>query len=118
MGLVRVQGEIGPDKDRTALVEFMVDTGSLYTIVGPELAGLLELQFPVPNTLVMADGTSVDAPLGLAYLRIGDREGGTLVARMRCIEPLLGSIALQALGLKVNPKDEALEFNGRYPPPV
>ena len=118
MGLVRVEGEIGPYKDRTATVEFMVDTGSLYTIVGPELAAQLGLQFPIASTLVMADGTPVNAPLGIAFLRIGDREGGTLVAEMKCIQPLLGAIAMQALGLKVNPKEEALEFDGHYPPPV
>ena len=118
MGLVRVEGEIGPDKDRTSTIEFMVDTGSMYTVISPEIAAELGLQFTVPNTLVMADGTSVDAPLGIAFLRIGDREGGTLVAEMKCIEPLLGAFAMQTLGLKVNPKDEVLEFDGRYPPPV
>lgn len=118
MGLVKVEGEIGPDQDRTAAVEFMVDTGSLYTIVGPELGAQLGLQFPIPNTLVMADGTSVNAPLGLAFLRIGDREGGTLVAELQCIQPLLGAIALQGLGLNVNTVDETIEFSGRYPPPA
>ena len=118
MGLVRVEGLIGPDMERTATVGFMVDTGSLYTIVPPELATDLGLQFPVPNSLVMADGTTVDAPLGLAYLRIGDREGGTLVAQMQVIEPLLGALAMQSLGLTVNPTDEVIEFSGRYPPPV
>ena len=118
MGIVRVDGEIGPDRERTATVRFMVDTGSLYTVVPPEIAADLGLQFPVPHTLVMADGTEVEAPLGIAFIRIGDREGGTVVAEMRCIEPLLGAFAMQSLGINVNPKDEVLEFNGRYPPPV
>ena len=118
MGLVRVEGEIGPGKERTATLEFLVDTGSMYTVVSPEIAADLGLEFPLPHTLIMADGTPVDAPLGIAFLRIGDREGGTLVAEMKCIEPLLGTFAMQSLGLTVNPKDEVLEFNGRYPPPV
>ncbi len=118
MGLARIKGEIGPDKERTAAVEFMADTGSLYTVVAPDLAAELGLSFPVPNTLALADGTRVNAPVGLAYLRIGDREGGTLVAAMDVVEPLLGAVAMQALGIKVNPEDEAIEFNGRYPPPV
>ena len=118
MGIVRVEGEIGPDKDRTAVLDFLVDTGSLYTVVSPEIAAELGLEFPLPHTLVMADGTPVDAPLGLAYLRIGDREGGTIVAEMNSIEPLLGAFAMQSLGLTVNMTDEVLEFNGRYPPPV
>ena len=118
MGMVRVEGQIGPNRDRTAIVEFLVDTGSLYTIVSPAIASELGLEFPVPNILVMADGTPVNAPLGLAFLRIGEREGGTLVAEMESIEPLLGAFALQSLGLTVNMKEETLEFDGRYPPPV
>ena len=118
MGMVRVEGEIGPEKDKTVILNFLVDTGSLYTVVSPEIAAELGLEFPLPHTLFTADGTPVDAPLGLAYLRIGDREGGTIVAEMNSIEPLLGAFAMQSLGLTVNMTDEVLEFNGRYPPPV
>ena len=118
MGIVRVEGEIGPTREQTATVRFMVDTGSIYTVVGPEMADKLGLEFPVANTLTMADGNTVDAPMGLAYLRIGNREGGTLVAKMNVIEPLLGAFAMQSMGLTVNMKDESIEFSGRYPPPV
>ncbi len=118
MGIVRVDGEIGPDRARTTTVRFMVDTGSLYTFVTPELAAELELQLPESATVVMANGTRVNAPIGFAYLRIGDREGGTLVAAMDVFEPLLGAISMQGLGLNVNTVDETIEFDGRYPPPV
>jgi predicted aspartyl protease len=118
MGLVRVDGEIGPDRGRTATVKFMVDTGSFYTFVSPELAAELGLQLLESTTVVMANGTRVDAPIGFAFLRIGDREGGTLVAAMEVPEPLLGAISMQGLGLNVNTVDEVIEFNGRYPPPV
>ena len=118
MGIVRVDGEIGPDRGRTATVKFMVNTGSLYTFVSPELAAELDLQFPESTTVVMANGTRVTAPVGFAFLRIGDREGGTLVAAMNVPEPLLGAISLQGLGLNVNTVDGTIEFDGRYPPPV
>ena len=118
MGIVRVDGEIGPDSTRMATVKFMVDTGSLYTFVTPEMAAELELQMPESTTVVMANGTRVIAPIGFAYLRIGEREGGTLVAAMDVLEPLLGAVSLQGLGLNVNTVDETIEFDGRYPPPV
>ena len=98
----------------TTNVKFMVDTGSLYTFVSPEL----ELQLPESRTVVMANGTRVVAPIGFAFVRIGDREGGTLVAAMDVPEPLLGAVSLQGLGLNVNTVDETIEFDGRYPPPV
>ena len=115
---MRVDGEIGPDRERTATVKFMVDTGSLYTFVSPALAAELGLQLPESTTVVMANGSRVTAPIGFAYLRIGDREGGTLVATMDVQEPLLGAVSLQGLGLNVNTVDETIEFSGRYPPPA
>ena len=115
---MRVDGEIGPDRVRTATVKFMVDTGSLYTFVTPEFAVELDLQMPESTTVMMANRTRVTVPIGFAYLRIGDREGGTLVAAMNVPEPLLGAISLQGLGLNVNTVDETIEFDGRYPPPV
>ena len=118
MGIVRVEGDIGPDRQRTSTVKFMVDTGSLYTFVSPELAEELGLHFPESTSVVTANGVRVDAPIGFAYLRIGEREGGTLVASMNVPEPLLGAISLQGLGLNANTVDEVIEFDGRYPPPV
>ena len=118
MGLVHVDGEIGPSQDQTAPVRFMADTGSLYTVISPELAAQLGLHLTLPHTLVMADGSSVNGAMGLAWLRVGDREGGTVVVATEVIEPLLGAVSMQALGLNVNMQDEVIEFNGRYPPPV
>ena len=118
MGIVRVDGEIGPNREHTTTVKFMVDTGSLYTFVTPEFAAELDLQMPESTTVVMANGTRVVAPIGFAFLRIGEREGGTLVAAMNVPEPLLGAISLQGLGLNVNTVDETIDFSGRYPPPV
>ena len=119
MGIVRIEGEIGPNQDRTATVRFMVDTGSFYTFVDPKLAAELGLALTGTTTVAMANGTRVNVPIGFAYLRIGDREGGTLVAAMEnVIEPLLGAVSMQGLGINVNPADETIEFNGHYPPPV
>ena len=118
MGLVYVEGEIGPGRKRLAPVEFMVDTGSFYTFVGPKLAADLGLDLAESTTVVMANGTRVNVPVRFAYLRIGEREGGTLVASMEVIKPLLGAVALQSLGLKVNAEDETIEYSGLYPPPV
>lgn len=118
MGIVRVNAEIGPNQDRMSPVRFMADTGSFYTIVSPELAAQVGLHFTLPHTVVMADGSRVNGALGLAWLRVGDREGGTVVVTMEVIEPLLGAVSMQALGLTVNMQDEVIEFNGRYPPPV
>ena len=116
MGLVRVTAEIGKNREMTVPVRFLVDTGSLYTCVSPEMADTLGLDLPELTTIVTANGGRAEAPVGFAFIRIGDRHGGTLVATMEVPEPLLGSVALQALGIKVNPEEETIEFTGHYPP--
>ena len=118
MGLVYATAEIGPTRARLAPVDFMVDTGSFYTFLGPALVKTLGLDLPESTTVIMANGTRVDVPVGFAFLRIRDREGGILVASMDVPRPLLGATALQALGIKVNPAQEILEFSEPYPPPV
>ena len=116
MGLVYVTAEIGPDRERLAQVRFMVDTGSIYTFVGPDLADDLGLVLPESTTVVTANGQREEAPVGFGFLRLEGREGGILVASMDVPVPLLGSTALQVLGFRVNPVDEIVEPHGVYPP--
>ena len=87
-----------------------MDTGSFYTLIPPELAAELGLVFPGSTTIMMADGTRVPAPLGNALVRIYGREAGTLVASMGVFTPLLGALSMQLLDIKVNMKDETIEF--------
>ena len=110
MGMMYVTAELGPSKQRLAPVRFLVDTGSFYTIVPPDLAAELGLILPGSTNIMMADGTRVPAPLGNAFIRILDRESGTLVASMGVFTPLLGALSMQFLDIKVNMKDETIEF--------
>ena len=116
MGLVRVTAEIGQGRDRVTPVRFLADTGSLYTCVTPPMASDLGLDLSEITTIVTAGGERIEAPVGFAFVRIGDRDGGTLVTALNVPEPLLGSVALQALGVKVNPQEETIEFTAHYPP--
>ena len=116
MGLVRVKGEVGLQSNGLEEVEFLVDTGSLYTFLPPGLAAQLGITFPETSRVITADSRTMDVPVGVAYLRIGDREGGILVATMNVPIPLLGVIALEVLGLKVNPVDETLEHSRPFGP--
>ena len=116
MGLVKVKADIGLGQGDLQEVEFLVDTGSLYTFLSPELAAKLGITFPVTSIIVIADSSVADAPVGVADLRLMDREGGILVASMGVPMPLLGASALEALGLKVNPVDETLEYSRPFGP--
>ena len=118
MEKVYVTLEIGPNNDRVAPVKFMVDTKSLYTFISPELADRLGVDFFTTNFAQLPGGAQAEIPVGFAYIRIHDRDGATLVSTTDAAEPRLGSAALQALGLKVNQKNGAVEFTGLYPTKV
>ena len=116
MGLVTTTAEIGLSAESLTAVEFLIDTGSLYTFLPPDLAEALGLSFPVNSTVVLADRRTVEVPVGVAFLRLADREGGVMVATMDVPMPLLGVIALEVLGLKVDPVAETLEHTRPFGP--
>ena len=116
MGLVMVNGDIGLGQDSLREMEFLVDTGSFYTFLPPGVAAELGISFPVTSGVILADSKTVEVGLGVAYLRVGDREGGIIVGSMDVPMPLLGASALEVLGLKVNPLDETLEHGRPFGP--
>ena len=111
MGLVKIKADIGVRAEDLKEVEFLVDSGSFYTLLPPGMAADMGITFPVISRVVLADSREAEIGLGVAYLRLldMDREGGVLVGAMDVPMPLLGASALEALGLKVNPVDETLE---------
>ena len=116
MGLVKVTAGLGPRQDDLTEIEFLVDTGSLYTVIGPQLAAQLGIAFgDVTTGIVTADGTRRDMPVTAAYMRLQDREAGILVGALEAPLPLLGATSLQALGLKVNPVEETVEQDRPFP---
>ena len=60
----------------------MVDTGAFYSFVGPDLGARLGIEFPVITTVALANNTQVECPVGVAFLRLHDREGGIIAGSM------------------------------------
>ena len=121
MGLVRTNALIGANRDDLHEVEFLVDTGSLYTFLTPELASGLGMDLPLTSTVMLFDqGTpgqrTKEVPASVPYLRLEGREGGVILAVMDVPMPLLGATALEILGLKVNPLEETLEVSRPFGP--
>lgn len=116
MGLVKVLAEIGVQEDDLREVEFLVDTGSFYTFLPAALSDAMGIDFPVTSRVVLADNREAEVRVGVAYLRLEDREGGVAVASMEVPMPLLGASALEALGLKVDPVLEVLEHSRPFGP--
>ena len=116
MGLVKVIAGLGPRQEELTEVEFLVDTGSLYTVISPALAAELGIGFgDVTTRIVTADGALRDMPVTVAYMRLEDREAGILVGGLGVPIPSLGATSLQALGLKVNLVKETVEQDRPFP---
>ena len=116
MGLVKVVADIGINRDGLQEIEFLVDTRSFYTFLPAALAESMGIDFPVTSRVVLADSREAEVRVGVAYLRLEDREGGIMVATMNVPMPLLGASALEILGLKVDLVSEVLEHSRPFGP--
>ena len=116
--MIKVTAEIGPPTGELTPVEFQVNTGSLYTIISPELVQELGLELSLTVPMNAADNNSVQIPVGLGRIRLMGREEPLMLAAMDGASPQLGRMTLQILGLKVNSDTESLECTEHYPPRV
>jgi predicted aspartyl protease len=94
-------------------VRMLVDTGSAYIVLDPKTVseiGLLETPYNVELTL--ADKRRVKAKLYLTEVEAEGRRGPAFVAELDTLAPLLGTYALETLGLKPNPLTGKLEVIG------
>lgn len=94
-------------------VRALVDTGSAYMVLDPKTIleiGLHETPFMVELTL--ADKRRVKTRLYLAEVEAESRKGPVFVAESDVPTPILGTYALETLGLKPNPVTGKLEVVG------
>jgi predicted aspartyl protease len=94
-------------------IRALVDTGSAYVVMDSKTVsevGLLETPFEVELTL--ADKRRVKAKLYLGEVDAEGRRGPVFVAELDVPTPILGTYALETLGLKPNPVTGKLEVVG------
>jgi clan AA aspartic protease len=115
MGFVKVIARIGATEEDLREVEFMVDTGTFFTVLPDDLFNELGLQARHRERVVTADNRGIFIEIGSAHIEIEDRATAVLVGRMNTPMPLLGVAALEALGFKVNPIDGTLEPDRPFP---
>ncbi len=92
-------------------IEALVDTGATYTIIPARVLRRLGVE-PIDSlTLILADGSRREQPIGEARVRIGERERTTVVVfGEEEGSTLLGAVTLEAFALSVDP------VNGRLVP--
>lgn len=109
MGFVKIKGFIGSSARTARETEFLTDAGSFYTLLPPALARELGIATPLTTPVTLADSRTVRIGVGIAYLRVLDREAAVPIGVMEVPMPLLGVTALEGLGLKVDPVKGELE---------
>lgn len=80
-------------------VDATVDTGAVYTVLPANLLQHVGVEPYGRETFQIADGTTVDLPVGEARITIGDKARVSPVVFGDSQRYLLGAITLQTLGL-------------------
>ena len=111
MGYVRVRGTVAnpSDHDLKVELEFLVDTGAIYTVIPKSVADRIGLRESGKRKFRTGGGV-VELPVSEAFLSI-DGEGVTsLVAiGVEDVPVLLGVTTLELLGLQVDPVNGKLK---------
>ncbi|MEX0783551.1 MAG: aspartyl protease family protein [Dehalococcoidia bacterium] len=106
MGLTTVEVEIGlpNDGDRWESLEFLVDSGAVYSVVPAAVLERLGIKPIAEQVFRLAHGDRIVRRKGIAAFRLGERIGGADVVFG---EPgdsnLLGALTLESLGLALDP---------------
>jgi clan AA aspartic protease len=89
---------------RAIEIEFLIDTGAIYSVVPGSIAPKLALEKLDREEFKLADGTHRAYDVGEAFFELGDRRGTSkVVFGPANVTPLLGALTLESLGLMVNP---------------
>ena len=89
---------------RVVELEFLIDTGAIYSVVPAPTARKLALTKLDREEFTLADGTHRAYDIGEAFFELGDRCGTSkVVFGPAHVTPLLGALTLESLGLMVNP---------------
>ena len=109
MGLTYIDGIVrGPGGDEEA-VEFLVDSGSQFTLLPMRVWQSIGLEPTSEESFVLADGTIISRSMSDCRIRVAGSEGATLVVLgEEDDEALLGVYTLEGFRLVLNPHTRTL----------
>jgi clan AA aspartic protease len=98
------------DSAKRLLVTGLVDTGASYPFIPEDVLNRLAVVPTGERTFVLADGSKKSFPIGQAELSVNDASAPCLVIfSPPGSEPLFGALALESLGLEVDPVNRRLK---------
>ncbi len=106
MGLTTLLMEVGnpANPEVTEKVDFLIDTGAIYSVVPTPLLEKLGIRPLVTEEFRLADGSKISRKKGGAVFRYGERVGvADVIFGEEGDSTLLGAFTLEALGLALDP---------------
>ncbi len=106
MGLTVLEIEVGnpANPDVTEEVEFLVDSGAIYSVVFTPILERLGIRPITEQQFRLADGSKIIRKKGGAVFKYGDRIGvADVIFGEEGDSTLLGAFTLEALGLSLDP---------------
>ncbi len=106
MGFTVLEIEVGnpADPEVTKPVEFLVDSGAVYSVVPSTVLESLNIKPLSEETFRLADGSKIVRKKGIALFRYGERVGGAdVIFGDEGDSSLLGALTLESLGLVLDP---------------
>jgi len=111
MGLTYVQGTVTGKKRKTATVDFLVDSGAIYTLLPEKDWKAIGLKPKRTMTFTLADGTQVKRDISECHITLPQGDGHTpVILGEPGDEALLGAVTLEILGLVLNPFQRTLQM--------
>jgi clan AA aspartic protease len=106
MGLTVMEIQVGNPAQPavTEPVEFLIDSGAIYSVVPRPILERLGIQPLVEQEFRLANGTKIKRQKGVALFKYQDRVGGAdVIFGEEGDSVLLGAFTLEALGLALDP---------------
>jgi predicted aspartyl protease len=106
MGLTVLEIGVGnlAQPERTTLVEFLIDSGAIYSVVPAAVLDELGIKPLAEQSFRLADGSKIVRRKGGALFKYGDKVGGAdVIFGEEGDSTLLGAFTLEALGLALDP---------------
>jgi clan AA aspartic protease len=106
MGLTTVVLEVASTdkKSKKIKAEFMVDSGSFYTVLPKRLVIKLGIKPEFDQQFSLADGTNIKRQIGNAFITFQDKRiAAPVILGEKEDTALMGALTLENLGLILNP---------------
>lgn len=105
MGMTTVTLTVtNPENKKTITDEFLVDSGSFYTVLPKQIVKKLEIEPNFIQEFSLADGTKIKRPIGSAYITFrGKKTASPVILGSDKDAALMGVLSLEALGLILDP---------------